>query len=262
MERWLFGIFIFLIQVTHAVTEFVIVTPSYNNEAWCIANVESVVKQAYPHWHMIIINDVSTDRTSELLHSYIESHNLHDKIKLIDNNERKGALRNLYETIHQCPADVVIVTLDGDDEFAGPHVLQRIAQEYADPKVWLTYGQYKAHPGGALGMCRPFPSDVLLRRSFRSYQWLSSHPRTFKAWLFQRIKKEDLIYEGKFFPVTWDLAMMFPMLEMASKGHIRCIQDVLYIYNIQNPLNDFRHSGNLQMMLDQYIRKKKRYAAL
>jgi len=35
-----------------------------------------------------------------------------------------------------------------------------------------------------------------------------------KEW--KKIAKEDLMYEGKFFEMAWDLAFMFPMLEMAG----------------------------------------------
>jgi hypothetical protein len=33
--------------------EFVVVIPSYNNEKWCIKNLNSVVKQSYPHWSIV-----------------------------------------------------------------------------------------------------------------------------------------------------------------------------------------------------------------
>jgi glycosyltransferase involved in cell wall biosynthesis len=243
-------------------TEFVILTPTYNNEKWCIKNIESVLEQTYPHWHQIIISDCSTDRTSELLHKYIDEHHVADKIMMIDNVERKGALRNLYEAIHASDDNVVIVTLDGDDWMAGPHVLARLAKEYADPSVWITYGQFMWWPAKTQGFCRKFPDEICKKRLFRGHDWVSSHMRTFKAWLFKKIKKEDLLHEGKFFPVTWDLGMMFPMLEMASDGHIRFIPDVLYIYNAVNPLSDFRQQPGLQQWLNGHIRKKSLYEAL
>jgi hypothetical protein len=43
--------------------------------------------------------------------------------------------------------------------------------------------------------------------------------------LFKKIKKEDLLYEGEFVLMSWDIAMMFPMLEMESKGHIAFISN-------------------------------------
>ena len=51
--------------------------------------------------------------------------------------------------------------------------------------------------------------------------------------------------------------MMFPMIEMAGKHH-KCISKVLYIYNIQNPLNDFKIHTKLQTKLNyvKFVQKK------
>lgn len=255
------GLFAYKYGGSHEV-QFVVVCPTYNNETWCIKNIRSVAAQKYSNWQMVIVNDCSTDRTSELLHEYVQKNRLDDKVAIIDNTERKGALRNLYETIHQCPDQSVIVTLDGDDWFATEHTLERIAKEYADGKTWLTYGQYRCQPYEAASICKKMPEYIMKNRLFRTSEWVSSHPRTFYAWLFKKIKQEDLLHEGKFFSVTWDLAMMFPMLEMASAGHIRFIPDILYIYNIANPLNDYKCHLELQQWCNGYIRNKKKYEQL
>ena len=130
----------------------------------------------------------------------------------------------------------------------------------------MTYGNWRSDPIGYKSPCAAIPSDVCKRNAFRTYDWVTSQLRTFYAKLFQQIRKEDLLYEKEgrkeFFPVTWDLAMMFPMLEMASKKHIRYIPQILYIYNIKNPLNDFKLHRSLQIELEYYIRKKPPYAPL
>lgn len=242
--------------------DMVVVCPTYKNERVCIKNIESVAQQTYTDWHMLITDDCSPDDTYKKLRAYIDTHNLSQKITLRRNSQRQGAMKNLYEMIHACPDHVKIVTLDGDDWLADSQVLSYIAQAYKDPQVWLTYGQYKTYPENALGICRPFPEQVLKDRSFRTYQWVSSHPRTFYAWLFKKIKAEDFIYKGAWMSVAWDLAMMLPMLEMASNGHIKFLSRILYIYNDANPLNDFRHSLNLQLEIGRFICEKPKYDAL
>ena len=251
-----------MMQVLNSQVDIVVVCPTYNNERVCIKNIEAVAQQAYQNWSMIIVDDCSTDRTYHKLRTYIDEHNLSSKIKLIHNTQRQGALKNLYDTIHSCPDNAVIVTYDGDDWFADPQSLTHIAKEYENPQVWLTYGQYKTYPENALGVCRPIPDEVMKNKSFRTFAWVSSHPRTFRAWLFKKIKVEDLMYKGKFMSVTWDLAMMLPMLEMASNGHIRFIPKILYIYNDANPLNDFRHSFTLQQEIGRFICTKPKYETL
>jgi len=242
--------------------QFTIVTPTYNNERYCLRNLQSVVDQTYLAWRMIIINDCSTDATSTLIHTFVQQNHLESKITIINNTRRKGALKNLYETIHTCPNEHVILTLDGDDWLATPTALARIAQAYEDGTTWLTYGQFMFYPHGRLGFCKPFPQEIMQRKLFRHYDWVSSHPRTFYAWLFKKIAQEDLLFQGKFFPMAWDLAIMLPMLEMASNGHVTCLKDILYIYNDENPLNDHKKNVVFQQKLGHYIARKPAYPTL
>ena len=61
--------------------------------------------------------------------------------------------------------------------------------------------------------------------------------------------------------MTWDLAFMFPMLEMAgqkSKNHNR----LMYIYNRDNPISDMYVDGSYQLRLAEKIKQKERYKTL
>jgi glycosyltransferase involved in cell wall biosynthesis len=242
--------------------EFAIVIPSYNNEKWVSRNLESIVLQKNQNWKLYYINDASIDRTKHLVEKFIESHHLQDKITLINNTQRKGALANLYSTIMTLKPTQVVVTVDGDDFLYNSRVLDILAKAYANPDVWMTYGNFTSSPKGWPSCCEEIPQKIAKNRSFRSYKWVSSHLRTFYAKLFQNIKKEDLLWHGKFFPMTWDMAFMFPMLEMASEGHFKFIKDITYIYNVRNPINDHRVNAQLQRDLETYIRKRPPYQAL
>lgn len=242
-----------ILSLSRKKPHFCVIIPTYNNEKWAIKNLQSVVEQTYQDWNAIIVDDISTDATGELLDRYVRDNNLAHKVTIVHNTERKKALRNIYEAVHSCPDKAVVVTLDGDDWFATPRALERIAREYTEQNAWITYGQYIDHPRGTLGCCRPFPSHVIQHRSFRKNAWCASHPRTFYVWLFKKIKKEDLMIDGEFFSVTWDLAFMYPMLEMASRGHIRPISDVLYVYN-HHENNDYVSRFPLMKKYEEIIR--------
>jgi len=68
------------------------------------------------------------------------------------------------------------------------------------------------------------------------------------------------LYDGKFYPMTADVATTKPMLEM-SGGRFKFIPEVLYIYNTSGINND-KVNGNLQSNLDKEIRSKEKYQAL
>lgn len=242
--------------------EFVVLIPSYNNERFCVQNLESVCNQTYPHFKVVYVNDCSNDNTKLFVQTFIKERKLERKIKLINNLDRKGALANIYKVVQQCKPRQVVVTCDGDDFFASPKVLERVAQEYQDKNVWMTYGDFRTTRENWGSCCREISTDVALSNTFRKHEWVASHLRTFYAKLFQKIDKQDLLYKGKFFPMTWDMAMMFPMMEMAAFGHFRYIRDILYIYNVDNPICDYRVNAQLQNDLDAYIRALPPYKPL
>ncbi len=243
--------------------EFVVIVPSYNNERYVYRNLDSIVHQKldFP-FEVIYINDCSTDRTGEFVDIYIKKNELASSITVIHNEKRVGSLANLHRVIHQCSDHKVIVVVDGDDWFSQDKVLKRLASEYQDSNVWMTYGQYIYYPEGEIGVCAPIPHYVTESNSFRKYDWVTSHLKTFYAALFKCIRLDDLKYKGAFFPMANDVAMMLPMLEMASCGHIRFIPDVLYVYNHSNPLSNHNIDRSKQVQLAGVTVARKPYEPL
>lgn len=260
-QSYFLSLFLIIALSIHPVVEWEIIIPTYNNQKWCIKNIESVVNQTYPHWHATIIIDCATDATEELLQSYIAEQHLEDKVTIIVNTKNQGALANIYYAATTCQPHKIIGLLDGDDWLKDDNVLEYLSELYERKDIWLTFGQYELWPENRIGHCRPFSKNTIKDNSFRDTGMVPSHFRTFYAWLFQLIDIKDLMYKGAFYPVTWDMAIMYPLIEMAGKHH-RCISEVLYVYNIQNPLNDFKIHTALQAKLNRQIRAKTRYEPL
>jgi glycosyltransferase involved in cell wall biosynthesis len=244
------------------VKKIVVIIPSYNNREWYERNLTSVVVQDYHNFRVVYIDDCSSDGTGELVEQFIAERNSSSFIHLIRNPVRVGALENLYNTIHTCDDDEIVILLDGDDWFAHNEVLKKISEAYANSDCWLTYGQYRTWPDNMIGCSKEIPSEIIETNNFREIEWCSSHLRSFYAWLFKLIKAEDLIDpHGAFYEMAWDQAIMFPMLEMA--GHrAKFISEVLYVYNAVNPISDHKADRQLQRNLETVIRLRKRYDCL
>jgi glycosyltransferase involved in cell wall biosynthesis len=240
---------------------FVIIIPSYNNVTWCEKNIASALDQKYDMMRIVFIDDCSTDGTYEKVVAYVNQYDTCKRCTVIKNVQRRGALANLFYAIHECANEDICVTCDGDDWFAHDHVLERLAVEYGKGNVWLTFGQFITYPEGHYGICRAIEPTVIAQKSYRRAPWVTSHLRSFYAGLFKKIRTQDLQKDGQFFDVTWDMAMMFPMLEMAA-GRIAFIPDITYIYNQANPLNDFKNKLEKIMTTERFIRTKPRYAPL
>jgi glycosyltransferase involved in cell wall biosynthesis len=240
---------------------FVIVIPSYNNKNWYQKNLEFVLTQSYENYKVVYVNDCSTDGTGQLVTEYLKKYDTRNKVTVINNTKRVGALANIYNTVHACEDTDIIVLLDGDDWLPHEQVLLSLGRAYANEQNWLVYTQFVQWPMNEIGWNRFF-----FKRQYQSpntpRNYSPSHMRTFYAGLFKKIKKEDLMFAGDFYPMTWDKAIMLPMVEMASEGHVHFITEVLYVYNHSNPLSDHNIDLKLQQKLDSIIVHKPKYAPL
>jgi glycosyltransferase involved in cell wall biosynthesis len=255
---FLFG---FLTAHTSEEKPIVVLTTTYNNRKWAKKNVSSIFKQDYSNYRVIYIDDASQDGTADLVEKWVNKQKKKPRFELIRNRERAGALANIYRAIcDHCSDEEIVVSLDGDDWFYDTKVLKKINQAYSAREVWLTHGTLLEFPAGTTGWSLPIPPDIVARNAFRSYR-CPSHLRTFYAWLFKRIRLEDLQHKGEFFSMTWDQAMMFPMIEMAGERHA-FISEINYVYNMSNPLNDNKVDPQLQRDLEALIRTMPPYQRL
>ena len=239
----------------------VVLVCSYNNQNYYQGNIDSILAQRYSNYHVIYVDDCSPDGTYDSVKSYLAAHNAQDKFILIRNEERRKALANLYYAIHLCNPHSIILILDGDDRFATNEAMLRVNQAYDNPNIWLTYGQYRVQQTGQIGFCEAYPQHIIDHNNFRYYPSGPSHLRTFYAGLFHKVNIDDLLFQGDFFPMTYDLAIMFPMIEMAAHHH-EFIRDVLIDYNEGNPINDHKVGKGLQRKYDLIIRARTVYKEL
>jgi tetratricopeptide (TPR) repeat protein len=150
---------------------------------------------------------------------------------------RKPSLQNLFEQLngaHVFSSDI-IVWLDGTDRLANRYALARVLAEYTnDPTVLCTYGNFVGSRGSQSNLIA-YSSQALIQAKIRDEPWTASHLRTFRALLFQNIKREDLLKSTAFEKEEWfdrctDWAVMYPILEMAGP-RASFIPDILVEYN-------------------------------
>lgn len=213
----------------------------------------------YDNYRVIYIDDASEDDTYNLVKNYINTHSMQGRVTLIKNETNCGAMANWYHAVRMCADDEIIVSLDGDDWFFNEHVLERIAREYENTDTWMTYGSFISYPEGEVGFAQQIPEWVIDQQAYRRFKFVSTHLRTFYAWLFKKIDISDFYYKNKeFLPMVCDQALMFPMLEMAA-NHAHFISDILYVYNRSNPLSDEKVDLLLSYNCKTVIRKRTVY---
>tara|TARA_R110000824_G_scaffold14726_9_gene62488 strand:+ start:1180 stop:2796 length:1617 start_codon:yes stop_codon:yes gene_type:complete len=240
--------------------KFNIIVPFYNCEKWIKKCIKSTKRQQYKNFNCVLIDDMSTDNSVNIVKNEILNDN---RFKLIKNKTKKYALRNIVEAIDglECADDDVSILLDGDDWFASSNSLSQLCDAYKDDTL-MTYGSYVYNPGGTKGVePSKYPEDVIKTNSFRKDQWRASHLRTFKYKLWKNLDKNDLKDDDKYYEMTYDQAIMLPLLEMASERS-KYIPEVLHTYNKENPLNVDKIKAQEQSELAQKIRNKKPYTRI
>ena len=242
---------------------FIIITPLYNVEQWVHLCIRSVLNQEYDNYLFYLIDDISTDNSRDIIKREIEGL---DNVVLVSNTEKKYALKNISDTlasIDVCDEDIVVI-LDGDDWLSSKRVLSTINDVYLEKDCWMTYGSYVEYPSGTRGkFAKKIPDSIIEDATYRQSEWMSSHLRTFKYKLWKKINQEDFIFSktGRFIKAAWDLAFVFPMLEMSAHRALY-LSDILYIYNRSNPLNEDKVDHSSQLAEEMEVRAKKRYERL
>lgn len=246
-----------------------VVVPSYNNAQWYEKNLDSIFMQDYSNYTVYYLDDCSTDGTADLVENYIKSHHLAHKCILKKFPVREGKLKHMYDVYHELDDWIIIVQVDGDDWLAHDQVFNKINELYSTQDIWITYGQAKGWRS-SMKIAQPISSRRLKQGDFRS-SWTYSHLHTFYAWLFKKIRRDDLICQsvpgciGSWYFVADDVAFMTPMLEMA-RHHFKFIDEVLYIYNDPPTMRHQQPKGledkDAPLKLVQEILAKPPYQAL
>lgn len=237
----------------------VIVTGFYNAENYIERCLFSIKTQTFTDFKCYITHDLSTDNSVELVKNFIKNDS---RFILVDDNDKKLYQAGNFDKTIRYNKDIddneLIIEVDGDDWLPDPNVFKRINDLYKDNNVWIANGSFK-YSNGNMGFAQPQKDFNTLRQS----RFTASHIRTWRAFLWRKIKESDLKDDnGNYWQWSGDLCFMFPMLEMAGEEHYRFMTDINYVYNAENPINE--HKVDMSMVNDHAtkIRNKKPYDKL
>jgi glycosyltransferase involved in cell wall biosynthesis len=240
--------------------KFVIMTCAYNADKWIGKCMNSVRNQIYRNYVHVVVDDASTDNTYRemLIHE-------HSRTRLFQNDKNVKWIRNalMYLDEHILSDEDVVVILDGDDWLLHNDVLDWLRQIYTLSDTWMTYSLFEYPDGRDSSWIPKYNTEILKSRDFRRVTWSFTHLRTFKAFLWDNLNKNDLRGpDGKFTPYTYDQALLFPMLEMCPYGKIKFIDNPMYVYNTDNPLQVEKYDKVKQQALGRWFRSKPKYDIL
>jgi glycosyltransferase involved in cell wall biosynthesis len=232
-----------------------VLVPFYNAGQYLEKCVDSILSQDYRDFQVIFLDDASTDGAANRVP--VGDH----RVTLIRNEIRSGGTRNFHRMLRDwCDPDDIAVMIDGDDWLANSIALAEIDRFYREYDCWVMYGQF-LYSTGAYGFCKPYPD----RETFSRLRdvWYSSHIKTFRAGLYHKIEGQDPAYScikdasGRWYTSACDMAIMYPVMELAGFDRVKYNDTVLYIYNVENPLCNFKLRRNQQLQNNLEIIKKR-----
>ena len=114
-----------------------VIMPCYNMEKFIAYTIESVQRQTYPHWELLIVDDASTDETADIIKSH---QNQDNRINLIVKPKHSG----IADTRNQClkmAKGRFLAFLDSDDLWH-PEKLEQQLKFMTERKIGFSYSSY------------------------------------------------------------------------------------------------------------------------
>ena len=205
---------------------FVIAT-GWNCENYVRRCVNSILTQKYEgEFHLVIINDGSTDATEKVCTDFPM-----DKTTIFHFGENKGAAFRRWEVMNSntiAPEDVIMLV--GLDDELLPGAFEKVGRQYQDG-MWMTYGNWKNQRGIVCTVNLDFDDYIHSTRKYRSVQYRSTAPNTFKKKLILKLREEDFMIDGKWVMTCTETNLMYCCLEMCGRNRIGIIREPIYLYN-------------------------------
>lgn len=108
-----------------------IIVPTYNVEQYIETGIDSLLNQTYPNLEILIVDDLSTDRTVDIIkHKYSE----YRKINLIQKLENTGPANTRNIGISQAKGKYIAL-LDGDDYYDKDKIAKQVQWMESNPDV-------------------------------------------------------------------------------------------------------------------------------
>ena len=119
-----------------------IIKPSYNTAGYISETIESVIKQTYANWELIIVDDCSTDNTDEVVKPFLTD----KRIKYLKNEKNSGAAVSRNYALREAKGKW-IAFLDSDDLWL-PEKLEKQIAFMEKNGYKFTYTDYKIKLNG------------------------------------------------------------------------------------------------------------------
>lgn len=111
-----------------------IILPIYNGEKYMRLSIESVIKQTYKNWELLILDDCSTDNTANIAHEYVLKDS---RIKYYKNEQNLRLPSNLNKGFSLSKGDYL--TWTSDDNIYDQEAISRMVHSLENSDAEFVY---------------------------------------------------------------------------------------------------------------------------
>jgi len=211
---------------------FSILIPAYNKEQELQRCMESALNQTYQELEITVVDDGSTDGTTDVVRAYEKKDN---RVRLVENGQNKSLLYSRMRGMQEAKGDYILL-VDADD-YLEKLACMRLWEELKSNPCDILEFQFVREPSKQLGPWpKQMPTDVAKAILTESYNYNVWHRCYSKEVIQKLLKKTEPFYcnmsEDGFFSVA---------LAILAKSYRR-IPDVLYHYVVGEGMstNDYQ----------------------
>ena len=196
-----------------------IIIPCYNQAQYVADAIESALNQTYKNVEIVVINDASTDNSSDVIKSYTDKY---PNIIFLDEKENKGVVKSRNLAISKCNGDYIL-PVDADDKIDSTFCEKAVKILDSDLDIKIVYSriQFFGHLNKEFKLEKYNPNRIIFNNCI---------PNT------AMYRKSDFISVGgykDYMKDGWeDWNMWLSILEIAPNKE-KCaykIDEILYLY--------------------------------
>lgn len=162
-----------------------IIMPAYNSEKYISNAINSIIRQTYKMWELIVVDDCSTDGTVNVISNFEDK-----RIHVLENERNSGASISRNRALREARGKW-IAFLDSDDIWH-PEKLERQIKYMIQNKYAFTFTDYRVQLNGRWLPYINTGPDVVDRRKMYNYCYFSTITVMYDRDIVGLIQVEDL----------------------------------------------------------------------
>lgn len=200
-----------------------VIIPVYNGESFVGEAIESILNQTYSNFELIIVNDLSTDKTSEILEFYRKRDK---RIKIIQNNRQLFLSGSLNKALKQVTGKY-IARMDSDDVSLPQRFSLQVKMLEENPNLVAVGGQEEVIDSqGNITAVKNFPvNPKICYNLFMNFIPIQPPLLMARAAVMKKLRYDTVISKHD------DIDMLFKLLKY---GRFSNVDEIIFQYRVRN----------------------------